>query len=125
MPEETNPNKMELGKWGETYVANYLEAKGYEIIARNVRTPYGEIDIVTRKSDRLIFIEVKTRTSMVYGFPEEAVTGEKIAHMADSVESYLQENPDLLYDWQIDVIAVQVDQKRESPLISHFENAVT
>jgi putative endonuclease len=125
MPEETSPNKMELGRWGESYVAKYLEEQGHEILARNVRTPYGEIDIVARIKDRLIFIEVKTRTSLRYGYPEDAITEEKMAHMVDSAESYLQEHPDLLCDWQIDVIAVQVDSERESPRITHFENAIT
>jgi len=125
MPEESNPQKTELGKWGETYASNYLEKRGYEILARNVRTPYGEIDIVTRKNDRLIFFEVKTRTSLKYGYPEDSITEEKTAHLVDSAESYLQEHSELLCDWQIDVIAVQVDPKLESPLLTHFENAIT
>jgi putative endonuclease len=125
MPERKNTEKKDLGEWGESYVANYLKENGYEILSRNVRTPYGEIDLVARINDRLIFIEVKTRTSKKFGYPEDAITEEKITHMVESAESYLQDHPDMLFDWQIDVISVQVDRKKESPHLTHFENAIT
>ena len=52
-----------IGNWGEDVAAEQLAQKGYEIIGRNIRTPYGEIDIITKHNDTTIFIEVKTRTS--------------------------------------------------------------
>ena len=66
-----------IGKWGEDAVAAYLAERGYEIIARNARTPYGEIDIVAKQGDITIFVEVKTLTSSKNFFPEQNVTARK------------------------------------------------
>ena len=62
-----------IGKWGEDIAAEHLIQHNYEIINRNVRTPYGEIDIVARQGDITIFVEVKTRTSNKMGLPEESI----------------------------------------------------
>ena len=66
-----------VGQWGEQAAADYLSAKGYEIMARNVRTPYGEIDLIAQKDGFTIFVEVKARTSSSLGPPEIAVTPRK------------------------------------------------
>lgn len=63
-----------VGKWGEKAAASYLNTHGYEIVKINVRTPYGEIDLIAKKDDLMIFVEVKARTSKNYGPPEVAVT---------------------------------------------------
>src|SRR5574341_711966 len=68
----TNHNRT-IGQWGEQAAVNYLTARGYEIITRNARTPYGEIDIIAKQGDIHIFIEVKSRTSLKMGLPEESV----------------------------------------------------
>lgn len=125
MPRRTQTGKQELGCWGEEQATQYLQQNGYEIIARNVRTPYGEIDVVARKDERMVFVEVKTRSTASFGFPEEAVTEEKIIHMIESAQSYLQEHADLNVVWQIDVIAVQKSSDVKDPVITHFENAVS
>jgi len=124
MAQTTNNENQELGDWGETYAVKYLEGKGYQILARNVRTPYGEIDIVAKELDQIIFVEVKTRTSRQFGYPEDAITESKITHLIESAEFYLQEHPDINVDWRIDVIAIQVDQQRNSPTLAHFEDAL-
>ena len=109
-----------LGKWGEQAAAGYLAERGYEIVARNIRTPYGEIDLVARKDDFTIFVEVKTRTSKIFGPPEIAVSLRKQGHMRSCAEHYAQQNE--IDHWQIDVIAVEdLDGK---PQITHFENAI-
>jgi putative endonuclease len=124
MAQTTNNGIQELGDWGETYAVKYLEGKGFHILARNVRTPYGEIDIVAKEKDQIVFIEVKTRATQKFGYPEEAVTENKITHLIDSAEFYLQENPDFNVDWRIDVIAIQVDPRRNTPSLTHFEDAL-
>jgi putative endonuclease len=110
-----------IGKWGEDAVAAYLVERGYEIIARNERTPYGEIDIITKQGDILIFVEVKTLRSSRHFFPEQNVTARKQAHMLACAEHYAAQND--IDHWQIDVIAVEgrVDMK---PKITHFEKAI-
>lgn len=124
MAQTTNNENQELGDWGEAYAAKYLEGKGYQILAQNVRTPYGEIDIVAKELDQIIFVEVKTRTSRKFGYPEDAITESKITHLIESAEFYLQEHPEINVDWRIDVIAIQVDPQRNSPALAHFEDAL-
>jgi len=114
-------HNQKIGKWGEDAVATYLAQRGYEIIARNARTPYGEIDIVAKQADIMIFIEVKTRTSMKMGLPEESVNLRKQAHMLACAEHYAAENA--IDHWQIDVISVEGKVGLE-PKITHFANAI-
>jgi len=114
-------HNQKIGKWGEEAVAAYLIERGYEIIARNARTPYGEIDIVTKQTDITIFVEVKTRTSNKMGLPEESVNLRKQAHMFACAEHYAAENA--IDHWQIDVISVEGKLGLE-PKITHFENAI-
>ena len=110
-----------IGKWGEDAVAAYLTGRGYEILARNSRTPYGEIDIVAKQADMIIFVEVKTLTSSKNFFPEQNVTMRKRTHMLACAEYYAAENE--IDHWQIDVIAVEGKVGLE-PKITHFENAI-
>ncbi len=110
-----------IGKWGEDAAAAYLAEQGYEIVARNARTPYGEIDIVAKQTDITIFVEVKTRTSNKMGLPEDSVTLRKQAHMLACAEHYAAENT--IDHWQIDVVAVE-GKMGSKPLITHFENAI-
>ncbi|HEX5840549.1 MAG TPA: YraN family protein [Anaerolineales bacterium] len=110
-----------VGRWGEETATKYLQQHGHEIIARNARTPYGEIDIITRQGDITIFVEVKTLTSSKNFFPEQNVTARKREHMLACAEYYAAENG--IDHWQIDVIAVEGRQELE-PKITHFENAI-
>lgn len=114
-------HNQQIGKWGEEAVAAYLAERGYEIIARNVRTPYGEIDIVAKQADITIFVEVKARTSNKMGLPEESVNLRKQAHMLACAEHYAAENA--IDHWQIDVISVE-GKVGLKPKITHFENAI-
>lgn len=109
-----------VGRQGEQAAADYLAGRGYEIAARNVRTPYGEIDLIARKDGFTVFVEVKARTSSSLGPPEIAVTPRKQQHMLACAEHYAQQNE--LDHWQIDVIAVQSVEGRLE--ITHFENAI-
>jgi putative endonuclease len=121
-----------LGRWGENIAADYLSAKGYLILGRNVRTPYGEIDLIARlpgrgpmERDLLAFVEVKTRATGSFGYPEESVNPRKQAHLISSALYFIQENPELEGDWRIDVIAIQRLEPDQPPVITHFENAIS
>lgn len=120
-------SRQELGRWGEAHAADYLQQQGYTVIARNVRTPYGEIDLIVQKKSEgetiAVFVEVKTRTSKTFGYPEEAITPRKRLNLISAVQHYLQEHPDLVMNWRIDVIAIERYPER-SPIINHFENAL-
>jgi putative endonuclease len=127
-------SRQELGRWGEARAADFLVDQGYSIIERNFRTPYGEIDLVAQKTlgpsaeyqepqEILVFVEVKTRTSQSFGYPEEAVTPLKQEHLISAAQHYLQEHPHLDLDWRIDVISIERYPAR-APIINHFENAL-
>jgi putative endonuclease len=116
--------RQNLGREGEDLAEDYLHKHGYVILVRNARTPYGEIDIIARQGPVTVFVEVKTRRSTKYGWPEEAVQTQKQARLIASAEAYLQANPDLEGDWRIDVIAIQLERGRP-PLITHFDHAIS
>jgi putative endonuclease len=111
-----------VGRWGEETAVTFLRQHGYEILARNARTPYGEIDIIAKQGDMAIFVEVKTLSSSKNFFPEQNVTARKREHMLACAACYAAENA--IDYWQIDVIAVEGKQGVE-PKITHFENAIT
>lgn len=113
---------LEFGRWGESIALKYLEDKGYYLVNRNYRTPYGEIDLVMQIGQRLVFVEVKARSSQKFGYPEEAITETKLTHMIESAQHYLQENSEPDIDWQIDVISVQKSKHQSDPTITHLEN---
>ena len=80
----------ELGKYGETEAASYLEAQGYTIRHRNWRSGKKELDLVAEKDGILIVVEVKTRKNQKYGLPEEAVNERKIRSIVASTDAYLR-----------------------------------
>ena len=83
--------KKTLGRIGEDMAEEMLKADGYEILRRNYYTRHGEIDIIASKDNVLYFAEVKTRKSLDYGMPCEAVTKTKIYHMKMAATEFLME----------------------------------
>lgn len=113
--------RQSLGKWGEEQAARFLRRGGMKIVARNLRTPVGEIDIIARKGKTLIFAEVKTRRSSAYGTPQEAVGPTKQRQILRAASWYLNDQ-----GWQdlqprFDVLAVQVVD--EQAQIEHIADA--
>jgi putative endonuclease len=111
--------RRQLGDSAEALAARYLEKKGYRVLARQFRKTFGEIDLICQDGNEVVFIEVKSRTSSEYGYPEQAVTPEKIGHILKVGESYLnkknlQESP-----WRIDVVAIEYHT--EPATITHIE----
>jgi putative endonuclease len=96
-----------LGSWGEGAARRYLEAQGAQVLESNVRTAYGEIDLLAKEDGTLLFCEVKTRHTQTFGYPEESVTPKKQEHMRNSALDYLQSHEVLDADWRIDVISVE------------------
>lgn len=95
-------NRRELGAAGEAAAAAWLEARGYTIVARNVRTRYGEIDLVARQESLVVFVEVKSRTGEAFGHPAEAIMPLKQHRLARLAASYL-------HRWGLDHCAVRFD----------------
>lgn len=79
----------EIGKLGEDLACKYLQDKGYKIIERNFEARQGEIDIIAKDKNELVFIEVKTRSNISYGKPAEAVNEIKQNHLIKTIEYYV------------------------------------
>lgn len=116
--------RKQFGAAGERLAEEYLVKRGYEITGRNIRTPFGEIDLLARHKAGLVFIEVKTRSSQSLGMPETGITATKKKHLLNAIGSYLQANP-CTDDWRIDVISIMKKPGKTEPEIVHFENAIT
>lgn len=129
-----------LGAWGEARAAEFLERKGYHILERNARTPYGEIDIIAREvfqaepdlvrdedsaRSMIVFVEVRTRSTLRFGYPEQSLTVRKKERMLANAQAYLQEHPELEPGWRVDVIAVRKFSSGSSEEILHFENVLS
>ena len=99
-------NSYHFGQKGENLATSFLTSSGYQIIERNFRTKIGEIDIIALNEKCLVFIEVKTRYSLEFGYPEEAVTQSKIATITKVGEYYSKLHPDLPQSLRIDVLAI-------------------
>ncbi len=84
--------RKKLGNQGEDLACDYLKQHGYTIILRNYRKKCGEIDIIARENDNLVFIEVKTRSSLEWDSPIAAVTVHKQKQIIKTAQHYLAEN---------------------------------
>lgn len=112
------------GDEGEELAVKMLISKGYEIIKRNYRYGKGEIDIVAKdpNEEGLVFVEVKSRTNLEFGMPEEAITKGKIKQLKRIAELYLYENDIKEILCRFDVVAV-LNLPGEEPHIEHYVNA--
>lgn len=110
----------ELGVYGENIAAKYLEKKGYEILNRNWRDRHKEIDIVARKNNVLIIVEVKTRKGNVLVEPFIAVDRKKQGLLISATNTYI-ENFNLDIDVQFDIISIIITGNRKR--IDHIEDA--
>lgn len=123
-------DRRRVGAVGERLAAEYLEKRGYRIISRNYRKPYGEIDIVAEKEGELRFVEVKTvsreilpgvsRETNDYR-PEEQVHPAKLKRLERAISAYVGEFRDDR-EYRIDVVGVLLDEKRRIARCSLYEN---
>lgn len=103
--------KLILGKHGESIATDYLIRCGYSILAKNYRCKFGEVDIIAKESDKLVFIEVKTRISLNYGFPEEAINKYKIGKIRNVAKLFMANNTNFSnFDIRFDIISIIVDR---------------
>lgn len=117
--------RQQLGRWGELHAKNYLEEKGLKVIGLNVRTAYGELDIIGKDESQIVFIEVKTRASSTFGFGEQAINKSKKQHLIKSAQAYMQNHPDLGEDWRIDAIIIDECIGSNKIEIRWYKNAVS
>ena len=117
-------SRRETGRYGEALAERYLIEAGYEIIAKNWRCAVGELDLITRQGETLVFVEVRTRRGVQLGSPEESITPAKQAKLIELAYTFLAENA--LEDdiWRIDVIAIVLNRQNEVQRLNHIEWAV-
>ena len=117
--------RRDTGILGEKLARNFLEKRSYRIVESNYRCREGEIDIVARHKDYLVFVEVRAKKSLEFGSPEESITPAKKEKIKAAAYHYLQSHDNLPPLWRIDVVAVELDQKAELSRIELIENAVS
>ncbi len=106
-----------VGAKGEMIAAKFLKSKGYEIIKQNYKNEYGEIDIITAYDGYLIFVEVKTRSTLEFGMPSEAVDAHKRRKISQVASQYIRFNK--LYDYPVRFDVIEVCGEK----INHIEDA--
>ena len=116
--------RKDTGNLGEKLAGDFLKKRGYRIVETNYRCPEGEIDIVARDRETLVFVEVRTKRSRAFGSPEESITAAKKERMRAAAYHYQQDHDNLPELWRIDVVAVELDEKGEPSRIELIENAV-
>ena len=112
-----------LGADGEQAAAEHLARSGYRILERNLRSRFGEIDIVAQHGGVLVFVEVRTRRSRAMA-PEESITPAKSRRLALLGTRYLQEHHLEAADWRIDVIAIERNARGALVRLAHHISAI-
>ena len=115
--------KKEIGKFGEDYCVAKLIEQGYEIVAQNFHSPYGEIDIIAKDKYNFVFIEVKTRTKESIEQAQCSISASKQRKLTKTAMYYLKDyqSPAELIEFRFDVIIVKKD--KDGLLMKHFINA--
>lgn len=122
MTTDLNTNKRKTGNYGEDLACKFLQQLGYQIVERNYFYGHGEIDIIVKDKDELVFIEVKYRTNDEYGPPELSISKGKQKLIRRTAEAYLFDKKISEQNCRIDLIAI-LHLKDEKPKINHIKNA--
>ncbi len=116
--------RRETGILGERLAGEFLRERGYTIIENNYRCTEGEVDIVARHGDDLVFVEVRTKRSRRFGTPEESITPAKQEKLRTVAARYRETHEDLPESWRIDVVAVELDERYQPLRTTLIQNAV-
>ena len=116
--------RSEVAGWGESEAARYLRRLGWEIQETNWHCRYGEIDIIARQGETLVFVEVKARRSRSFGLPEEAMTPSKRRRILRSARTYLEEHSLSAAEWRVDVVAIEGRPGRPPDRLDHYRDAL-
>jgi putative endonuclease len=121
----TQTARQELGAAGELLARRHLERKGYRFLAANWRRSYGELDLIMRDRDVLVFVEVKTRHGERLGTAEESLTAAQARRLLRGAQSFLAEREDLAgLFWRVDFIAITLLPTGEVSRLTHIVDAV-
>ncbi len=123
-PKKPTPRQV-LGNLGERHARRFLEARGFQFVEQNWSCRAGEIDLVMREGDEIVFVEVKTRHGERWGRAEEAVTAAKVSRLLSACENYLSTHPEIVnLVWRCDIVAVTLDRTHRVVSVRYIPNAV-
>ena len=114
--------KRDFGNTGENLATEYLEKQGYTILERNFYCKQGEIDIIAKDKNEIVFIEVKSRSNKLFGIPSEAVTKQKIKHLFKTARYFLYKNKMLNEYIRFDVVEILIKSGKFN--INHIKQIV-
>lgn len=103
--------KQRLGAWGENIAKQYYQNLGYQIIAQNFYTRYGELDLVFIKSNKILVVEVKTRASFLFGFAEESISRNKLQNLRTATQIFCRQQ-NLKPEFKIEICVVEKINKK-------------
>jgi len=114
---------LEVGRRGEEIAKEHLEKKGYKIIEQNYRTRYGEIDLVAKKKNELVLVEVRTRVGDSFGAPEETINLKKLHKLRGNALAYAKS-----YRWsghiRVDAVGIVLRKDHSVERLNHYENII-
>jgi len=117
-------DRQEVGKLGEKTAQKFLKKRGYRIRETGFRCRHGEIDIIAQQKNCLVFVEVRTKSNLEFGSPEESITQAKKEKIIASALTYTNTHQNIPSLWRIDVVAIELDGKGKPKRIELIENAV-
>jgi len=112
-----------LGNQGEDLAATFLRRQGFKVLCRQYRSQWGEIDLICRDADAIVFVEVKTRRSEAAGLPFEAVNFRKQRKLTQTALAWLKQKNWLERRARFDVVSILVSDEKAEPMIEHYRNA--
>ena len=115
-------DRQTVGWYGERLAEHYLVELGAELLARNYRIPFGEIDLVVMHEGELVAVEVKTRTALDVEMPEEAVHWWKLRRIVQALTTYAADTDLLEMPWRIDVVAIELDLDGKVLRLDHLRS---
>lgn len=118
---ESDIRRKTLGRSGEDLAASFFVAKGYSVVDRNWHCRMGEVDLIVRRGDEWRFVEVKTRSNLVFGYPEASVTSRKCAKFRHAIEAYMSCHDLTSSQVHADVLAIVLNGREFD--IQWFEDA--
>ena len=116
-----HPEKKEIGQKGENLAVEYLQKLGYKVLERNYRCKLGEVDIIALNNDTLVFIEVRTRSSLDFGLPQESINRRKRHQISKVALEFMLRKKMKNIPARFDVVAISLEPGKEK--VDHIKDA--
>ena len=117
-------NRQILGQYGENLAAEFLRKRGFEILDRNIKESYKELDIVALRDNEIVFVEVKTRARFAYGDASDAMSRKKSSNLRRAVAMYLNDCKRKYYSVRIDLVAIDINRKEKTAKVRWYKDVV-